>query len=203
MPTMRGRNQLEAASGTMPRWENTKPKRAASRRDPDVHRELHGDADADGRPVHGGDHWLQGFEDAQRQLAAAVAHLRVAVIGGAAGQLLHRPAPRVAVEGVGAGGEVGAGAEAAACAGDDDGADIVVLVGGIEGVDHLLHHLAGEGVELVRPVQGDGEDLLGYLVFDRLIRHGISFRSLFDLAIERAGHARSCAKRPHCLFHAA
>ena len=30
MPTMRGRNQLEAASGTMPRWENTKPKRAAS-----------------------------------------------------------------------------------------------------------------------------------------------------------------------------
>src|SRR3954452_23122500 len=27
---MRGRNQLEAASGTMPRWENTKPKRAAS-----------------------------------------------------------------------------------------------------------------------------------------------------------------------------
>ncbi len=30
MPTMRGRNQEEAASGTMPRWENTKPKRAAS-----------------------------------------------------------------------------------------------------------------------------------------------------------------------------
>ena len=29
---MRGRNQLDAASGTMPRWENTKPNRAASGR---------------------------------------------------------------------------------------------------------------------------------------------------------------------------
>ena len=27
---MRGRNQLDAASGTMPRWENTKPNRAFS-----------------------------------------------------------------------------------------------------------------------------------------------------------------------------
>jgi len=33
-------------------------------------------------------------------------------------------------------------------------------------------HLRVEGVELVGPVQGDGEDLLGDLVFDRLIRHG-------------------------------
>ncbi len=30
MPTMRGRNQDEAASGTMPRRVNTKPKRAVS-----------------------------------------------------------------------------------------------------------------------------------------------------------------------------
>ena len=30
MPTILGRNQLDAASGTMPRWENTKPKRATS-----------------------------------------------------------------------------------------------------------------------------------------------------------------------------
>jgi hypothetical protein len=29
MPTTRGRNQLDAASGVMPRRENTKPKRAA------------------------------------------------------------------------------------------------------------------------------------------------------------------------------
>ena len=29
MPTMRGRNQLEAASGTMPRAANTKPNRAS------------------------------------------------------------------------------------------------------------------------------------------------------------------------------
>ena len=30
MPTRRGRNQLDAASGTMPRWENTNPNRAVS-----------------------------------------------------------------------------------------------------------------------------------------------------------------------------
>ena len=30
MPTMRGKNQLDAASGTIPRWENTNPKRALS-----------------------------------------------------------------------------------------------------------------------------------------------------------------------------
>ena len=156
----------------MPRWENTKPKRAASRRDADIHRKLHGDADADRRPVHRRDHGLQAFEDAQRHLAAAVAHLRIAVIDLAVGQPLHRPAPRVAVEGVGAGGEVGAGAEAAARAGDDDGADVVVLVGRVEGVDHLLLHGAGEGVELVGPVQRDGEDLLLDLVFDGLVGHG-------------------------------
>ena len=71
----------------------------------------------------------------KRHLAAAVAHIGIAVVDLAVGEPLHRPAPRVAVEGVGAGGKIGAGAEAAAGAGDDDGADVVVLVGGIEGVD--------------------------------------------------------------------
>ncbi len=83
---MRGRNQLEAASGTMPRWENTKPKRAASRRDADIHRELHGDADAHRRPVHRGDHGFEAFEDAQRHLAAAVADVGIAVV-----DACHRP----------------------------------------------------------------------------------------------------------------
>ncbi len=163
----------------MPRWENTKPKRAASRGDADIHRELHGDADADGGAVHRRDHGLQAFEDPQRHLAAAVAHLRIAVVDRAAGEPLHRPAPRVAVKRVGAGGEIGAGAEAAACAGHDDGADIVVLVGGVERVDHFLLHRAVEGVELVGPVQRDGENLIVDLVLDGLIRHGVVSFLLF------------------------
>src|SRR5207248_4364646 len=100
---------------------------------------------------------------------------RIAVIDRAAGETLDRPAPCVAVKGIGAGGEVRTGAKAAARAGDDDGSDIVVLVGGIEGVDQFLLHGAVEGVELVGPVQRDGEDIFGDLVFDRLIRHWVWF----------------------------
>jgi hypothetical protein len=73
------------------------------------------------------------------------------------------------VEGVGAGGKIGAGAKPAARAGDDDRSDIVVLVGLVERVDQLLLHRAVEGIELVGPVQRDGENLFGDLIFDRLI----------------------------------
>ena len=58
-------------------------------------------------------------------------------------------------ERVAAGRQVGAGAEPAARTGDDHGADVVVGIGAIEGVDHLAHHRVGERVELVRPVQRD------------------------------------------------
>jgi hypothetical protein len=106
-------------------------------------------------------------------------------------------APRVAVEGVGAGGQIGAGAEAAAGAGHDDGADVVVLVGGIERVDQFLLHGAVESIELVGPVQGDGENLLGDLVLDRLVRHGC-FLSLncFCRLAQPHRHARPCAGHP-------
>src|SRR5947208_611657 len=72
----------------------------------------------------------------------------------------------------GAGGKVGAGAEGAPGTGDDDGADVVVLVGRVEGVDQFLLHRGVEGVELVRPVQRDRENLLGDLILDRLVGHG-------------------------------
>src|SRR6185312_2513048 len=72
---------------------------------------------------------------------------------------------------VGPGREVGAGAEGAAGAGHDDGTDIVVTIGPVEGGDHLLLHGGVEGVGLVGPVQGDRQNLLGDLVFDGLIRH--------------------------------
>ena len=59
MPTTRGRNQLDAASGTIPRRAKTKPKRALS----DARRTSIGsvivDADADRRAVDRADHRLQ------------------------------------------------------------------------------------------------------------------------------------------------
>ena len=125
----------------------------------------------------------------------AVAYLRIAVVDGAARQPLDRSAPRVAIKGIGARGQIGPRAETAARAGDDDGPDIVVLVGGVEGVDQFLLHGAVEGVELVGPVQGDGEDLFVDLVLDGLIRHGcfLGFVSC---------HARPCAGHPRLLHPA-
>ena len=100
MPTIRGRNQLDAASGTMPRRANTRPKRAFGRREPHVHRQLHRHADADRRPVDRADHRLQALEDPQRDEPAAVAVLLLLALGVA--------------ERVAAARQVGAGAEAAA-----------------------------------------------------------------------------------------
>ena len=59
-----------------------------------------------------------------------------------------------------AGRQIGAGAEGAAGAGHDDDAHVVIGVGLVEGGDHLVHHLACEGVELFRPVEGDGLDMV-------------------------------------------
>ncbi len=141
------------------------------RGDADVHRQLHGHADADGRPVHRGDHGFQALEDAQGDAPAAVAHEVVGVIHRAVRLGRRRAAARGAVERVAARGEVGARAKAAPCAGDDDGADAVVLVGPIERVDQLRLHRAGEGVELVRPVQRDGEDVVGNVIENGFIGH--------------------------------
>ena len=86
----------------------------------DVHRQRHRGPDADGRAVDRGDHRLGRREYAQRELAAVVARNR-----------LGRPACAV-VESLATGGEIGARAEAAARAGDDDHAHVIVGVGLIE-----------------------------------------------------------------------
>ena len=52
---------------------------------------------------------------------------------------------------------VRAGAEGAACAGDDDGADIVVGVGALKRIGDFGAHLAGIGVQLFRAVEGDDQ----------------------------------------------
>ncbi len=131
------------------------------RRDADVHRQGHRDADTDRGTVDRGDHGLLRLEDAQGEQAAAVTmvlHLR---------RLL---ALRV-IEGRAAAGEIRAGAERASRAGHDDGADRVVAVGAIEGVDQLAHHGPREGVQLVGALQGDGRDGVGDVIADLLVGH--------------------------------
>src|SRR4051812_48315566 len=56
--------------------------------EPDVHRERHGDADADGRTIDRGDHRLVTIEDAARDAAAAIAD--IAILLGLIGELRAR-----------------------------------------------------------------------------------------------------------------
>ena len=88
--------------------------------------------------------------DAQGHLAAAVA-VGVVRVGTFAAALL-------IVEGVAAGGQVGAGAEGAAVAGDDHRAHRVVGIGVIEGGEQLVLHFPGKGVHAIRAVQIDRGD---------------------------------------------
>ena len=169
MPTMRGRNQLAAPSGAMPRPANTKPSLALSARMRTSIGSVIVRPDADGRAVDRPDDGLLGVEDAQHEHAAAVAP---GERGGVAAQV----AAGLVVERVPAGAEVGAGAEAAPGAGDDHGPHGVVVVGEIERRDHLVHHRAGEGVEALGPVERDDRggavDLVGDLR-ERRARHGV------------------------------
>ena len=73
MPTMRGRNQVEHASGTIPILPKTKPIAGLRRRHPHVHGQGHRRADADRRTVDRGDHRLGARVDRQRDPAAGVA----------------------------------------------------------------------------------------------------------------------------------
>jgi len=85
--------------------------------------------------------------------------------------LLGLDAPPTVVEGLAAAREIRSGAEAAAGAGDDDRADLVVNVGAVEGLDQLARHRLRPRVETLGTVQRDRENALGelphaLLVFD-------------------------------------
>ena len=128
IPTIRGRNQLEQASGTMPRRAKTKPILAPSAaRRMSIGRVIVM-PDAHGRAVDRGDHGLGALEDPQREHAAAVAgHVdrarpRAIARAACARQSKVSPPPL----------EVRARAEAAALARDDHGAHRVVGVGEVE-----------------------------------------------------------------------
>jgi hypothetical protein len=102
---------------------------------------------------------------AQREQAAAVA---MAVQPG-----IDRPAI-LSVEGVGAPGQIGTSAEAAARTREYDSAHIVVAVGAIHGIEQFRQHPAGEGIQLVRTIQRDSEDAVLGFVLDLLVVHSAS-----------------------------
>ena len=159
MPTTRGRNQLEQASGMIPRRANTKPMRACSEaRRTSIGRVIVAPTPTAG-PLMAAITGLVRVEDPQRQFAAVVAGDRV------------RLAALAVVEGLTAAAEVGAGAESAAGAGDDHGVDVVVGVGAVEGLHQLAAHLPGPRVQAVGAVEGDREDAPIELVDDLLEAH--------------------------------
>ena len=67
----------------------------------------------------------------------------------------------VSVEGITASLQVGAGAECASGAGNDDGFNVIVGVGSIECVDHFALHFAVEGVEALGTIEGYGQNAVG------------------------------------------
>src|SRR5262249_56864826 len=76
-----------------------------------------------------------------------------------------------AVKRFGPRGEISARAEGAPRPRDDHHAVRVVAVGGLEASDELLDECAGDRVELLGPVQGDGGDAFRHLVADLLEGH--------------------------------
>src|SRR5882672_4986851 len=132
------------------------------RSDADIHRQSHGDAKPHRRAVDRGDQRLLHIEDAQGDATAPIPVW--------AGRLAS--APGDAVEGLAAPGEVRARAERAARPGDDQRAHAIVGVGQIEHGEQLVEHHRIQRVELVGPVQGDGGDVVRYLIAERLERPG-------------------------------
>jgi hypothetical protein len=127
---------------------------------PDVHRQRHGRADADGGTVDRRDHRLGQLVDGERDLAAGVAHPALErLLGEVVAQVFGRGVDAlVEAEHVALRREVHAGAEGAAGAGDDDGADGVVGRIGAEELLELASHGDGERVQRVGPVEGEDGD---------------------------------------------
>jgi hypothetical protein len=75
-------------------------------------------------------------------------------------------------EDIAADGQVHASAEGLASAGDHDGAHRIVFAGALVGVDQLIRHLHGEGIELCRPVEGEREHALVDMPVEGVVGHG-------------------------------
>ena len=106
------------------------------------------------------DRWLPAVEDRLDEPAAA----RIGAGEDAGTVLARRVETRRAAR------HIGAGAEGAACAGDDDRPHLVHAVDGVEDVDQLAAHRRVEGIELVWAVQRDGHHDVVELGQQRLVR---------------------------------
>jgi hypothetical protein len=108
--------------------------------------------------------------------------------------LVDRPGPALVVECGGAGRQVGARAEPAAGAGDDNRAHFIVCIGAAERVEQFVLHAPGIGVELVRTVQRDRQDAVCDFVLD-VFSSWQSADGMHDLETNGAGTER-CLKPP-------
>ena len=128
---------------------------------PDVHRQGHRRAHTHRGAVDRRDHRLERAEDAQHQLPSRVARDRpVADVDGGTEGL--RPPT-----------EIGPGAERPTGPGDHDRTDRVVGVGLVERLEQLAEHGPVEGVQAVRPVEGDRRHPVGDRV-GQCLGHGRS-----------------------------
>ena len=153
--------ELGINPATLTRWAHNESHPRPLGRQAHVHGQRHRDADSDGGAVDGGDHGLCRIEDAEGDDPTAVAR-RWSPVEGAGCRVgeVERSRP---------GGQVGPGAERPASPGDDDGAHIVVGIGAIEGVEELVQHRHGEGIEVVGAVEGDGQEPVLDVVGDLLV----------------------------------
>ena len=162
MPTTRGRNQLEHASGTMPRRANTKPKRATSA----ARRMSIASVIVTPMPTAGPfTAAMTGFLLSKIRSVSSPPPSRLSPFGRSARASalnVAPPAPRSAPA-----------QNARPGAGHDDRANRIVGIGAIERVDHLGHHRAGERVQLFRTVHRDREYAVVDVVQDFLITHAI------------------------------
>ena len=100
------------------------------------------------------------IEKAQDQAAAAVAHAGIR-------QIVDRIMAREYIARTFVRRQVGTGAKCTfTLARHDNGAHAVVSIGDVDGIDHLLHHDAGEGVHLFRAGEREGGDTVGSIELD-------------------------------------
>ena len=140
----------------------------------DIHGAGHGCTDTHRGAIDRGDHRFLAIVDRQGDPPAGVAHagghLRVVEAGV---HILHgRLQVFIEAEYVARRGQIHAGAEGPALSGDDNCAHLVVIAGAVEGVDQFIGHCHREGIELLRPVQREGEDVVGHFVAQGVVGHG-------------------------------
>ena len=195
---MRGRNQVEQASGTMPILPKTKPIRAFVGGEPDVHRQRHRRADADRRAVDRGDDRLGARVDREADPAAGVADARddrgvvepVVQVGHRRLRASRRDRTRCRPTDRSMPAQNARPRPVTTTAATSSSA-----LARVEGVDQLLGHRHRERVELVGTVEREREDA----VLDRPVE-GVVVRHLTGRAGRTAPHS-DLADRPRCGPH--